>query len=105
MDEKSGGLLRPQSQMEKFRNVVNFYGFKDLGYVGPDFTWCNMKEGDDRMYLRLDRAFATSEWIDKFGEAKVHHIVDSTSDHCALFLSDPKVPKLSRSHKFHFESL
>ena len=59
--EKSGGLLRPQCQMEKFRNVVNFCGFKDLGYVGPDFTWCNMKEGDDRMYLRLDRAFATSE--------------------------------------------
>ena len=91
--------------MEKFRKVVNFCGFKDLGYVGPDFTWCNMKEGDDRMYLRLGRAFATSEWIDKFGEAKVHHIVDSTSDHCALFLSDPKVPKLSRSHRFHFESL
>ena len=91
--------------MEKFRNVVKFCGFKDLGYVGPDFTWCNMKEGDDRMYLRLDRAFATNEWIDKFDEAKVHHIVDSTSDHCALFLSDPKVPKLSRSHRFHFETL
>ena len=104
-NEKSGGLLRPQSQMEKFRNVVNFYGFKDLGYVGPNFTWCNMQEGANRMYLRLDRAFATSEWIDKFGEAKVHHIVDSTSNHCALVLLDPKAPKLPRCHRFHFESM
>ena len=105
MEEKSGGLLRPQSQMEKFRNMVNYCGFKDLGYVKPDFTWCNMQEGASRMYLRLDRVFATSDWIDKFGEARVHHLVDSTSDHCALVLSDPKAPKLPRSHRFHFESM
>ena len=42
MEEKLGGLPRPQSHMEKFRNVVNFCGFKDLGYVGPNNTWCNM---------------------------------------------------------------
>ena len=105
MEEKSGGLLRPQSQMEKFRNMVNYCGFKDLGYVELDFTWCNMQEGASRMYLRLDRVFATSDWIDKFGEARVHHLVDSTSDHCALVLSDPKAPKLPRSHRFHFESM
>ena len=105
MEEKLGGLLRPQSQMEKFRNVVNNCGFKDLGYAGLDFTWCNMQEGAGRMYLRLDRAFATSKWIAKFGEAKVHHIVDSTSDHCALVLFDPKAPKLPRSRRFHFKSM
>ena len=65
MEEKLGGLLRPQGQMEKFRNVVNYCGFKDLGYVGPDFTWCNMQEGDGRMYVRLDRVFATCDWVNK----------------------------------------
>ena len=105
IEEKSGGLLRPQSQMEKFRNAVNYCGFKDLGYVGPDFTWCNMQEGAGRMYLRLDRAYATNDWIDKFGEARVHHLADSTSDHCVLVLSDPKAPKLPRSCRFHFETM
>ena len=28
--------------MDNFRNVVNRCGFKDMGYVGPDFTWCNI---------------------------------------------------------------
>lgn len=57
------------------------------------------------MYLRLDKALATNDWVDRFGEVRVHHLVDSTSDHCALFLSDPKVPKLPRTRRFHFESM
>ena len=38
MEEKSSGPLRPQGQMDNFRNVVNHCGFKDMGYVGLDFT-------------------------------------------------------------------
>ena len=105
MEEKSGGLLRSQRQMVKFRNVVNYCGFKDLGYVGPDFTWYNMQEGAGRMYLRLDRVFATSDWVDKFGEIRVHHLVDSTLDHCALFLFDLKAPKIPHACRFRFESM
>ena len=91
--------------MEKFRNVVNYCGFKDLGYVGPDFTWCNVQEGAGRMYLKVDRVFATSDYVDKFGEVRVYRLVDSTSDHCALYLSDPKAPKLPCPRRFHFESI
>ena len=33
--------------MMDFREVLDFCGFKDLGYVGSPFTWCNNKfEGD-----------------------------------------------------------
>ena len=42
IEEKSSGPLRSQGQMDNFRNVVNRCGFKDMGYVGPDFTWCNI---------------------------------------------------------------
>ena len=105
MNEKSGGAERSQSQMDKFRKVVNDCGFKDLGYLGPDFTWCNMQSGGSRMYLRLDRAFATIDWIDKFSEVKINHLVDSTSDHCVLYVVDPKAPKRSNTRRFHFEAM
>ena len=59
MDEKMGGARRTQRQMEGFRSVVNACCFKDLGFIGPKFTWCNMQERDDRVYLRLDRVLAT----------------------------------------------
>ena len=39
MNEKAGGVLRSQSQMDSFHQIVNLCGFKDLGYCGPDYTW------------------------------------------------------------------
>ena len=79
MDKKSSGAVRSQSQMDR--------------------------AGDSRVYLRLDRAFATSDWFDKFGEVKVNHLVYSTSDHCALYVADPKAPKQPNTRCFHFEAM
>ena len=50
ISEKMGGTLRSHRQMEGFREVVNICCFKDLEYSGPNFTWCNMQEGDNRVY-------------------------------------------------------
>ncbi|XP_050245813.1 uncharacterized protein LOC126693715 [Quercus robur] len=105
MTEKAGGALRSQCQMDKFRQVVNLCGFKDLGFCGPDFTWCNMKEGSSRILLRLDRAFASSEWLNHFKDPIVHHLVESTSDHCILITTDPSRPVNKRNRRFHFEAM
>ena len=91
--------------MEGFRNAINYCGFKDLGFNEPDYSWCNMQEGDRTVYLRLDRALATCDWIDKFGEVKVHHLVDSTFDRYTLFISSLVAIKQPRSHCFHFEDI
>ena len=64
-----------------------------------------MQEGDDRVYLRLDRAFAMQSWIDNYKEARVHHIVDSTSDHFALLISDFVAYQMPRRRRFHFEAM
>ena len=61
VNEKWGGVQRSQRQMEGSKSVVDTCNFKDLGYTGPNFTWCNMQEGDDRIYLRLDRVLVTQD--------------------------------------------
>ena len=43
MEENRGGVIRSQSQMEGFRNAINSCGFKDLGFNGLDYMWCNMQ--------------------------------------------------------------
>ena len=91
--------------MEGFRDTVNVCGFQDLGFSGPKFTWCNMCEGNDRVYLRLDRAFANSDWLNAFQNCRAHPIVDSTLDHCILRITDSRAPALSRKCHFHFEAL
>ena len=89
--EKMGGARRFQRQMDDFREAINCCRFVDLGYYGPEFTWCNMQEGRNRMYLRLDRALAMKDWCDNYKEMRVHHLVESASDHCALLIMDSSV--------------
>ena len=93
VEEKLGGARRSQRQMDEFREAIHQCKFKDLGYCGPDFTWCNMQEGERRMYLRLDQALATPEWIEYYKDIKVHHLVESTFDHCTLLITDATLQK------------
>jgi len=93
MEEKLGGVRRSQRQMDDFREAIHHYGFKDLGYCGPDFTLCNMQERENKIYLRLNQALATTKWINAYKDVKLHHMVDSTSDHCALLIIDAFIPQ------------
>lgn len=104
-EKKWGGARRPQKQIDDFVATLDCCGFRDLGYTGPDYTWCNIQEGEDRVYQRLDWALATIGWIDYFKDTWVYHIVDSTSDHCTLLISNSFAPQPSRKHCFHFEAM
>ena len=64
-----------------------------------------MQEGDDRVYLRLDKALATTDWIDHYREIRVYHLVDSTSDHCALLVIDTLPQKPPKKRRFHYEAM
>lgn len=39
LSEKEGGSFWPRPQMERFAKCVNGCGLKDIGFVGPKFTW------------------------------------------------------------------
>ncbi|XP_030945823.1 uncharacterized protein LOC115970311 [Quercus lobata] len=105
VEEKLGGAPRPQNQMEAFRNIIHRCGFKDLGFSGFEFTWCNQQEGSDRVYLRLDRAFATPDWIEHFTNVRVQHLEDTTSDHCPLLLADSHALNKRGKRGFLFEAI
>ena len=47
-EEKLGGRL------EAFRDVLDKYGFKDLGFMGGKYTWCRGLRGDNTIWERLD---------------------------------------------------
>ena len=104
MNEKFGGANRSQHQMDGFRRIVNYCDFHDLGYCGPDYTWSNMQDGENRICLRLDRALATLEWSARFGGMKVYHLMDSTSDHCALLVTNSRTRHRPKVRCFHFEA-
>ncbi|XP_038980099.1 uncharacterized protein LOC120110150 [Phoenix dactylifera] len=87
-DEKRGGAaFTDRVDRREFRDFVSRNGLVDLGFTGPQFTWCNNQLGSARVWERLDRALATPDWILRFPTGRVCHLPRIASDHCPLLLS------------------
>ena len=68
-NEKHGGSMRSQSQMQLFRDVVDECGFLDLGFVGPQLTWSKHYATGHLVWERLDQWLANYEWLTRFARA------------------------------------
>jgi ribonuclease HI len=104
-EEKKGGRPRPDAQMQAFRSVLDDCGFQDLGFNGPEFTWCNNRQYGATVWARLDRFVVNTEWLLRFQDSRVHHIPGSLSDHMPLWLSPTVVGHSPRRQVFRFESM
>jgi hypothetical protein len=81
---------RSERQMSIFRDALNDCDIVGLGFTGLPFTYDNGRRGAANVRVRLDRAVADTGWHDRFGEATLHHLVSSRSDHCQLLLEIKK---------------
>ncbi|KAL5770431.1 hypothetical protein ACOSP7_014585 [Xanthoceras sorbifolium] len=81
-----GGSLKPQYQINQFRDAVDFCGFQDLGYSSSIFTWCSKRHSNDMIQERLDRFFCANNWGDLFPVSSVCHLQFWQSDHRPLTL-------------------
>ncbi|KAK9985944.1 hypothetical protein SO802_030895 [Lithocarpus litseifolius] len=60
-------VRQPQfSQIEAFREALNFCHLQDLGYKGYPYTWSNKRPGEANTKILLDRGVANKEWTDRF---------------------------------------
>lgn len=92
-EEKLGGAHRRERQMTNFRDALGSYSFRDLGYVGSLFTWCNNQFEGKVIWCHLDKVMATPDWFMKFPTIQVHDIDGSLSDHSPLqvYLDDENI--------------
>lgn len=91
--EKEGGALRPNFQMARFNNDINFCGLREVGFVGPVFTWLYQRRDGTQICERLDRALATQDWLSLFPTSKLYHKSSLVLDHCLLLLNFLPKPK------------
>ncbi|KAK8558094.1 hypothetical protein V6N13_073772 [Hibiscus sabdariffa] len=64
-----------------FQNLLFDYGLRDMGYIGPDFTWSR-----GAAQVHLDRFICNSYWDEDFPESSVHHLLRLRSDHRPILL-------------------
>ena len=107
LEEKQGWLVRPERQMQGFRDALDFCGFKDLGFNGFPFTWCNRRPGDHNVWIWLDRGVATVDWFLRFPTSRIHHLECFHSDHRPILLiSDAEQKRFySKGRPFRFEAM
>ena len=94
--------------MTRFRDVIHYCGFHDLGFHGVPYTWFKNQPNEGRLQIRLDRALANHAGKSKFVGAEVHHVPMSTSDHSLLTLRLPKEEedkKRRGQRMFRFEAM
>ncbi|XP_074304136.1 uncharacterized protein LOC141638690 [Silene latifolia] len=58
----------------------------DVPFHGPPFTWMNNRHDNDLVLERLDRAYATQDWLNLYPAAFVLHLPILVSDHAPIIL-------------------
>lgn len=70
--------------MRRFRSVIDDLQLDELHLSGRLFTWSS---GRDKPTLeRLDRAFATVEWLEQYSNHHLRCLSSDCSDHAPLLL-------------------
>lgn len=59
----------------------------DLHYTGNMMTWCNRREGNARIYCKLDRVLTNESWIQVFPTSHVMFLPNGSSDHVPWLVS------------------
>lgn len=80
-DEKVGGVLRREGQMQLFRDALSYSDLFDLGFSGSPFTWQTTG-----IKSRIDRAVASPSWSDIFQHSRVLHLPPIHGDHVPILL-------------------
>ncbi|XP_074293349.1 uncharacterized protein LOC141620351 [Silene latifolia] len=104
---KMKGGVRPQWQMNNFRDAVDDCGLRDVGFEGYEFTYDNGQVGDDNRQSRIDRDMGNDKWFNMFPRAKLVHMDREWSDHAPIkVVLQPRMDKEVRGGRlFRLEQI
>ena len=98
-DDKNNQRLN-RSMMNRFRRFINDTELHELNLKGRLYTWSN--ERDRPTLERLDRVFASEDWVHDFPNHELSALGSDCSDHAPLLLrTDCSLPHFKR---FRFEN-
>ncbi|KAM5573208.1 hypothetical protein ABKV19_012976, partial [Rosa sericea] len=101
--DKQGG--RAVLDGGSFANWVDRNHMIDMGYIGADFTWRGIRNGEE-ILERLDRGLCNISWRHEFPYALVQHVARLKSDNCPIFINLCSAQTPSPTLKpFRFEAM
>ncbi|KAL2895344.1 Protein mab-21, partial [Bienertia sinuspersici] len=64
----------------------------EIPFHGAQYTWCNNREGDQRIYEHLNRAYVSHDWPQMYPEATIINFPITISNHSPIY----SIPTLQR---------
>ncbi|XP_074278484.1 uncharacterized protein LOC141602073 [Silene latifolia] len=84
--DKLGGSDKLIRGANLFSYWKNLHCLMDIPFKGPRITWCNNRDGPHRIYERLDKGFASNDWLSLFLNTFMKHLPIQISDHAPIIL-------------------
>ena len=93
--------------MRAFSLAINKSKLRDMGFVGPEFTWSRRLGARGWVQERLDRALVSTNWASLFPGVRLYNVATCSSDHNMLILKalPPKSRNKKRQRLFRFEAM
>ncbi|CAA0813521.1 Unknown protein, partial [Striga hermonthica] len=101
-EDKRGRIPRSESSKAGFRNFTNLMGMEEIRMIGNKFTWCNNRFTEGLVEEKLDRGFASPDWLENHPHAYISTMTKASSDHSMLILHIWD-SKSKRKSKFSFD--
>ncbi|KAK9677866.1 hypothetical protein RND81_11G172600 [Saponaria officinalis] len=104
---KMRGGIRSQRQMSDFHEAIDDCGLRDLPLVGYEYTYDNGQAEAANRQSRIDRAFGSEGWHERFPRAKLINLEREWSDHhpIKLLLEGGGGYMLRKERLFRFEQI
>ncbi|CAA0815770.1 Unknown protein, partial [Striga hermonthica] len=84
---KKRGRPRKDRSFDGFNKFISNMEMEEIGMEGHQFTWGNNRDTEGYVEEKLDRAFASFEWLSSHPNAKVLNVIRTASDHSLLILN------------------
>ncbi|KAM6558713.1 hypothetical protein CsatA_027952 [Cannabis sativa] len=108
-DNKIGGSLRNEDQMEQFRNVLSCCHLSEVPFEGDPYTWIKGRRTVNTIKERLDWCFVNDSWTSQFNPIVTTHLDYYNSDHRAILVKVIAATSVQQEHhrrtRFRFEQI
>lgn len=81
------GSLAGFSEIQDMRNCMTRCNLNVIKTLGRQFTWSNKKEGVHRVFTRIDKVLANTQWDDLFPTTEAGFLLERDYDHFPMILS------------------
>ncbi|GAU19166.1 hypothetical protein TSUD_89310 [Trifolium subterraneum] len=102
--DKKGIHPHPNGLCMGFRQAVSDCDLTDIPIEGHQFTWIKSRGTPHVIEERLDRAMASTSWLQLFPQVRLTNLLASHSDHSPILLQCKPIIRTQINHSFRFEN-